>query len=191
MGEHEAFLRLAASSDAWLGVHLAVLLGIALFVGGLLSLSYSLRDDRSGWLARAAAAGALVGGAVSLVQRSIDTAYGEVAEDWAAAPAEEKETLLNVASALDDVDFTMFSVSVVLFYGVTFILTGLAVAVSDAYPRRLGWIAVLGGTGAAIAGIVQLFTGPSVVTLFVFPAFAALLAVWMLAMGLLLWRRAA
>lgn len=190
MGDQEALLRLAAESDAWIALHLAIVFGVALFVGGLVALSYSLRGDRAEPLARLATAGALTGGAVSLVQRAIDTAYGKVADDWASVAGTDKETLVRIASAVEDVDFTMFSISVVLFYGVTFVLYGLAVSVSDAYPRRLGWIAVFGGAGAGVVGIAQVFTGPSVLTLFVFPAFAALLALWLLAMGVLLWRRA-
>jgi hypothetical protein len=189
VGKHAAFLRLAADSDAWLAIHVAIMLGALLVLGGLIGLFFSLRDDPGAWLVRPALVAALVGAAVGLVQHSIDAAYGKVADDWAAAPASEKASLARIAAALEDVDFTMLSVQIIVFFGVTFILFGLAVSSGARYPRRLGWVAVLGGAGAAVAGAIQLFTGPSFVTLFIFPVFAALLSLWVVVMSVLLWQR--
>jgi hypothetical protein len=189
VGEHQAFLRLAADSNAWLVIHVGIMLGALLMLAALVGLFFSLRDDPRAWLARPALAAALVGGAVGLVQHSIDAAYGKVADDWAAAAAADKASLARIAAALEDVDFTMLSVNIVVFFGLSFVLFGLAVLPGTRYPRALGWVAVAGGIGAAVAGAIQLFTGPSVVTLFVFPVFAALLSLWTLVMSVLLWRR--
>jgi hypothetical protein len=191
VGDDEEYLRLAAESSGWLAVHLLILLGLVLVLGGLLALAYSLFEAKPALLARAALAGALVGSAVNLVRGSLDAAFGEVADDWAAASGDERETLLQVGTVLGDVEFTLFSVNIVFFYGLTFVLYGLAVAVSDTYAQPLGWVAVAAGAGAAGVGVSQLFTGPSVATLFVFPAFAAVLSGWVVAMGVLVWRRAA
>lgn len=191
VGDDEEFLRLAAESGSWLAVHLLIVLALVLVLGGLLALAYSLFEDRPAVLARVALAGALVGSAVNLVRGSLDAAFGEVADDWAAASGDERATLLQVATVLGDVEFTLFSVNVVFFYGLTFVLYGVAVAVSDTYPPSLGWVAVAAGAGAVGVGVSQLFTGPSVAILFVFPAFAAVLSGWLVAMGVLVWRRAA
>ena len=189
VGDHEAFVRLAAESNRWFGVHVAFMFGSILFLGGLAALSYALREGRAAWLARLALVGAAAGTAVSLVRDSVDTAFGRVADDWASAAGAEKETLLHVASALDDVDFALFAVNVFFFFGSTFLLYGLAVAVSGGYPRPLGWVAVAAALGCLVVGPLQLITGPTVVTLFVFPAFAAVLSLWLLVMSVLLWRR--
>lgn len=191
VGDHEAFLQLAADSGAWLAIHLAILLGTLLLFGGLVALSYSLRVDGAAWPARAALVVAVVGTSVGVVQHSIDAAYGKVADDWAAATGPDRESLLRVGGALEDVDFTLLSVNVVVFFGVTFVLFGTAVAASRAYPDGLGWIAVAAGVAGIAVGIVQFFTGPSDATLFVFPAVAAVLSLWVLVMGVLVWRRAA
>lgn len=46
-----------------------------------------------------------------------------------------------------------------IFAGVTFIVFGLAVARSDAYPRRLRWVVLVAGVGALAAGLIQVLTG--------------------------------
>jgi hypothetical protein len=191
VGKHEAFLRLAADSNGWLEIHLAILLGTLLFLAGLVVLSYALRAGRAAWLGRAALVSALVGGAVGVVQHSLDAAYGRIADDWAAAAGADKATLFHVGAAVEDVDFTLLAANTVLFFGVTFVLYGLAVQADDSFPGDVGWIAVLAGVASIALGIVEFFTGPSVATLFVFPALAALLSLWVLGMAVFLWRRVA
>ena len=76
-----------------------------------------------------------------------------------------------------------------LFFGLTFVLYGLAVRRGERYLRRLGWVAVGAGLGMVAVGFVHAVTGPSWVTLFVFPVLAAALSLWLLVLGLLLWRQ--
>ena len=76
-----------------------------------------------------------------------------------------------------------------MFFGLTFILYGLAVRAGDRYPQPLGWVAVVAGVGAVAVGLVHAVTGPSFVTVSVFPALAAVLSLWLLVIGLLLWRQ--
>ena len=62
-------------------------------------------------------------------------------------------------------------------------LYGLAVALSDVYPKWLGW--------AALIGLGEAFSGHStVLTNILFPMASILLTMWMLVMGVLMWRRA-
>jgi hypothetical protein len=46
-----------------------------------------------------------------------------------------------------------------VFAGVTFMLFGLAVALSGVHPRGLGWVVVVAGVASIGAGLVQAFTG--------------------------------
>jgi hypothetical protein len=71
-------------------------------------------------------------------------------------------------------------------HGVPFILFGLAVVFSRLYPTWLGWVGVVGGLGSLTSG-VAMFLG---VDLELYIAFALVVSVWMVAMGLLMWRRA-
>ena len=190
LDDHEAFLEAAAQSPTrWLLVHLGLVFASILFLAGLTAVSRSLWTGGSAALARVALVGAVAGTAVRLVQESIDLALGEVAEDWQAASGSERASVLRVGAALEDVDFAMLSVQILFFFGVTFALYGLAVRAGEAYPDRLGWPAIAGGIAAVAVGLVQLLTGPSFVTAYVFPAIAAVLSLWLLYLGVLLWRR--
>ena len=190
LDDHEAFLAAAAESPTrWLVVHLGLVFASIFFLGGLVALSRSLWTGRAAALARVALVGAVAGTALRLVQESVDLALGEVAEDWERAVGSDKAAALRVGAALEDVDFAMLSVQILFFFGLTFILYGLAVRTGEIYPPRLGWLAIVPGFGAVVVGLVQLLTGPSFLTAFVFPAIAALLSLWLVVIGVLLWRR--
>jgi hypothetical protein len=192
LGDPEAFLRLIAGSPLWVTAHVGLILGSLLFLGGLVALTYSLSAEEGSGLARLGLAGALVGSAMNFVVLALDgIAMKEVAESWASASGAEKGAALHAGAALYYLDFALFDVFVLTFFGVTFILYGLAVSAGNAYPRWLGWVAVFGGLGATLVGLVQAYTGTSQVTfLIIFPALAALLSFWLMVMGVLMWRRA-
>ena len=75
------------------------------------------------------------------------------------------------------------------FHGMPFILSGAAVALSRRYPPWLGWVGVAGGTASFLGGVLQ-FLGvvPGSERLVIVPA--QVVSLWMVAMGVLMWRRA-
>jgi hypothetical protein len=78
----------------------------------------------------------------------------------------------------------LFSFLIFIFWGGTFILYGLAVALSDVYPKWLGWVALVVGTEGALIGLVQALQWPSVlVTIVLFVVVSILLTIWLLVMG--------
>jgi Domain of unknown function (DUF4386) len=192
LGDPEAFLRLVAGSPIWVTAHVGLILGSLFFLGGLVALAHSLSAEGDSGLARLGLAGALVGSAMNFIVLALDgIAMKDAAESWINASGAEKDAALRAGAILYYLDFALFDVWVMIFFGMTFILYGLAVSASNAYPRWLGWIAVVGGVGAALVGLVQAYIGTSQATfLILFPAFAALLSIWLLVMGVLLWRRA-
>jgi hypothetical protein len=190
VGEHEAFLRLAAESGTWVPVHIGLIVAILLFVCGFIGLWYSMSEGPSAWLARIALSVALVSAALTLVQTSVDLAIGQVADDWAAAPSAEKPTALRVGAALEDVDFMLLSVELMTFFGLTVILFGLAVATSGRYPSWLGQVGAVSGIPSFLAGIVQAAVGEaSIATLIGVPIAAASLSLWLMVVGVILWRQ--
>jgi hypothetical protein len=77
------------------------------------------------------------------------------------------------------------------FAGVPFILLGIAVALNDVYPWWLGWIAAFAGLGSVAAGLVQAFTGePTIASLVLTIIGPTIISLWVLAMGVLMGRRA-
>lgn len=188
----EAFLRMIAESTIWIGDHVGIIFAVLLITGGLVAISRSIAEEPGAAWARLGFAGALVSTAILCVLMATDGITVKVLADaWAKAPAAEKSAAFSVAHALAQINVAVFSVWVIEFFGVTIILYGLAVSTSSAYPKWLGWVAVLAGIGSALIGLNQAYRGPStLVTNVLFPIFSIIITIWVLVMGILLWRKA-
>jgi hypothetical protein len=67
---------------------------------------------------------------------------------------------------------------------------GLAVALSDVFPRWLGWTAAIAGVGSIGAGLIQAFTGePTMTSLILTIIGPTVISLWLLVMGILLVRK--
>ena len=189
-GDTEAVLQSIADSPGWAGMHVAILLGGFLVIGGLLALSRSITAEPGAALARLGFAAALVGGAIYSVSIAIEGsgALKVLADAWAAAT--DKAVPFAVAEAMYLVSMDMFSAGWLLFGGAVPILFGLAIALTDRYPKWLGWVAVVGGVGNALIAMVLFSQGWTPLTNNVFTVFALIVSLWQLVMGVLMWRRA-
>lgn len=185
----EAFLRMIAESRIWVGDHVGVIFAGILFTGGLIAISRSITEQPGAAWARLGFAGALVSVALLFVLMATDgIAIKALARAWMNAQAAEKAAAFNVGHALATVNLALFSVWIIVFWGVTIILYGLAVMTSHAYPKWLGWVAILAGLGSAWIGLRQAYTGPSfLVSNVLFVIFSLIITLWLLVMGVLLW----
>jgi len=181
--------RAIADSDAWTPIHLIIVLGIMLMLGGLLALYRSIPGGLARALAQLGWAAAIAGIAVGLVLVILDgVAAKQLADEWAQAPAEEQAATLRVVLANETTNFALASLFNILFAGATFILYGLAVALSDVYPRWLGWVAVTAGLGA---GLIQALAGEPTVASGVLTIIGpTVITLWLAVMGILLARLA-
>ena len=185
-------LRYIASRPDWYwpAVHLGFILGALLWVGALTALSGSLVQGVGWALGRWGAASVIVGATIHIVDSSINGfGFGALARAWAAASASEQASLLSTGDTLLWILGGTWASVVSYFHGLPFILFGLAVVLDRSYPAWLGWVSVVGGAGSVASGIMMFL---SVGT---FPgrpyiAFALVVSVWMVAMGVLMWRRA-
>jgi len=182
--------RVIADSDGWVPVHLAIVVGILLMLGGLVALYHSIRGGVAGALARLGLFAAVSGVTIGLVLVILDgVAAYQLAQEWAAAPPGDQALALGLVHVNETINFALASLFNLVFAGATFLLFGLAVALSDVYPRGLGWVVVVAGAASVGAGLVQAFTGepteasggltifgPTVITL------------WLLVVGILLVR---
>ena len=185
-----AFLQDTAESTTSVGGYLLRFVGDALLVGALVALYRSITEGPGAELARLGFATALVALAVNAVWLGIQGfATKELAEAWVNAPAEEKAAAFRVAEAVQHMVVGVASLGSVL-YGTAILLYGLAVALSNTYPRWLGWVAVVVGLGAAVAGLLLFLIGASLGTLIPYALFSFLSMLWVLVMGVLMWRRA-
>lgn len=187
----EALVQLVASSDIWVGDHVGILVAILLVVAGYAAVYRSLTGEAATAFARLGYASAVVGATVFAVLAATDGIAGKaLANAWATAPAAEKAAALRVAESVAAVNIALFSVTLIVFFGATVFLFGLAIATSDVYPKWLGWVAAVLGVAAALLGFVYAYQGPSaLVTNILVPILSILETVWLLVIGVLLWRR--
>jgi hypothetical protein len=188
----EAVLRYLASRPPWYWptVHLGYILGALLWVGALAALAISLTCG-AGWaLGRWGAASVIVGATIHVIDSSIN-GFGlmALAHAWAAAPVSEQANLLLAGGALLWILGGTWATVLVLFHGVPFVLFGLAVVLDRGYPTWLGWFGFVGGLGSLFCG-VTMFLGVGLVPGRLFVVFALVVSLWMVVMGVLMWRRA-
>jgi hypothetical protein len=189
----EAVLRYLASRPAWYWpiVQLGFILGALLWVGALAALASSLTRG-AGWaLGRLGTASVIVGATIHVVDSAV-SGFGlaHLADAWAVATGSEQASLLLAGGALLWILGGTWASVVSLFHGVPFVLFGLAVVLDRSYPAWLGWIGFVGGLGSLFCG-VMMFLGVGLVAEGLFIMFALVVSLWMVAMGVLMWRRAA
>lgn len=182
--------RVIADSGIWVPVHLAIVVGILLMLGGLVAVYHSIRGGLAGALARFGLFAAVAGVTIGLVLVILDgVAAPQLAQEWAAAPPGDQAVALGLVHANETINFALASLFNLVFAGVTFILFGLAVAVSHVYPRWLGWVVLVAGVGSIGAGLIQAFTGEPTAasrTLTIFGP--TVITLWLLVIGILLVR---
>jgi hypothetical protein len=168
-----------------------IVAGLILMFAGLVALSRSIKGGLAGALAQFGYVAAIAGITIGVLLVMIDgVAAKHLADVWAAAPQEEKVAALRLVLAEESLNFAIASVFNILFAGVTYILLGLAVALSRVYPRWLGWVAVVTGLGCIVAGVIQALTGePTLLTKILTIIFPTIITLWTALLGVLLWRK--
>jgi hypothetical protein len=180
--------RTIAGSEAWVADHLAIVVGLILMLAALVAIADPIREGLPGALARLGSVAAVAGITVGLVVVTLDgLAAKQIAEAWATAPPDEQAAALRLLLAEETINFALAALFNILFAGVTFILYGLAVAWSRVYPRWLGWVVVVAGTGSVAAGLVQAYAGESTtVTRALTIVFPTVITLWLAGMSTLL-----
>lgn len=177
-----------SESDAWIAIHLGLLLGTLLIVVGLFVFARSMKGGPADGLARLGLGSLLVAAPVAVLTLLVDGyATKAVADEWAVAMNDATRA---AGAAVLQVTWAMFVGLIILFVGVTPLVLGVAAARSGIYPAWLGWLAALVGLVAVVVGVVAAVDGPSAGFFTVFTAASGLLTVWVLVLGVLVGRRA-
>src|SRR5215213_4378911 len=192
IGDPEGVARTIAHSERWVLVHLVIVVGLILMLGGLVAISRSIEGGVPGTLAQLGSVAAVAGVTVGVVLVIVDgVAAKHLAAASEAAPPEEAAAALRVVLAEEAINFALAALFNILFAGVAFILLGLAVAWSGEYPGWLGWVVVVAGVGSVPVGLVQAYMGESIgftrIATIIFPTTITL---WVVVMSVLLWRKA-
>jgi hypothetical protein len=179
-------LREVARSDAWILIHLAVLLGTLLIVLGLFAFARSMKGGPAEGLARLALGALLISTPVAILTLGVDGyATKQVADSVAAAGGASAE-----GAAVVHIGWALFMMFIITLLGITPALFGLAVVVDPSYPSGLGWAALVLAVVAVIDAVAGTFGGPSGAFFLVFTVTSGLLTLWVLILGVLLGRRA-
>jgi Domain of unknown function (DUF4386) len=188
----EGVARVIADSDAWFPIHFVIIVGTTLMLGGLVALYHSIVGGLAHALARFGLFAATVGIAVGSITVILDgVAAKQLADQWAATSGDTAGTALQLVLANETVNFALASLFNFTFAGVTFILFGLAVALSEEYPRWLGWIVAMAGVASIGAGLVQGMTGePTTLSRILTIIGPTVITLWLLTIGIMMARHA-
>ena len=185
-----AAFREYAADKLWIASHLTQFFGIASITLGLLALYRSLSATGASAVAGVAVFGAGTSLALVAALQAVDgIALKVMVDSWVAAPPEDQAALFQATFAVRQIELGLASFVGVVF-GLTVTLYGVGLTQSSAYPNWLGWLAVVAGAGVGAAGIVAAYTGFSDLFMIINMLASALLFIWVVVVGALMWRRA-
>ncbi len=108
---------------------------------------------------------------------------------WAGAPPAQQPAIFEAAFAVRQVEAGLASLTSLLF-GITVTAYGVALILSPVYPIWVGFVAMLGGLGTVAGAVILAYTGFSASMMMINMPANLLLLVWMIVVGVLMWRRA-
>lgn len=187
----QASLSFVATRDSWGVVHLGGIVGVFLWVGALVALASSIGRGAGSTFARLGTASAFVGAAIHAVFFSIDGfALKRTADAWQTASPTERVGWLQAGDLVLLLQDSQFVSAIAFLLGLPFVLFGLAVAFSRSYPVWLGWAGFTAGAGALFTGMTR-FVGLNFISdPVLFGVFGLGVSLWMVIIGVLMWRRA-
>ena len=190
----ETLQEMVDEENMWLASHVLALASIGLILVGLGALSHSMRVAQSVEVWRSAAfIAAVMGTTVLIVLAGVD-GFGirGVAVAWADAPAADKATAMRIAQTIEAVNMGLWGVTIGTFFGVAIVLYGVSVSMGDQYPKWHGLVSIVSGLGGIVLGMAISFAGGSMNSTEGFAGlfpFFWITAVWLLVMGVLMWRK--
>ena len=185
-----------AQSDEWILAHLGQFAGYLFAFAGLIVLSQLLLGGRTriAVAAHLGVVGATASLAVAAVLQAVDgIALKAMVDNWAQAPGPQQAVAFGAAESVRWLEIGINSLFRLL-QGTTLIVVGLALALSDRFPRWLGWLGVIFGLALVLRGIAVAFVGfdlsnPVYLATSVLTSLpVTLLSVWMAALSILMWR---
>src|SRR5262249_3010198 len=187
----QAALSYIAAKPSWFALHLGMMVADLLWIGGFVALAATLRGGRAGPLSPWLLGSALVGGLFSLLGYALaGYAFGSLAGDWASATGDRKADLQLMAETGLRLVYGTARTEIVTFYGLTFLLGGLGIALDGRWLRWFGVVGALAGGVVVILGSAALGGAPLAPDKLVFVGIIPIEGVWLLVLGPLLWKSA-
>jgi hypothetical protein len=178
-----------AADRLWVASHLTQLAGVTLMVAALLFLAQKLESGSGTVWSRIAGGGAIACLAVATALQAVDgIALKAMVDAWAAAPPAQKEIAFYAAFAVRQVEVGLAS-TLSLLLGLTVSIYAIALLDDHTYPKWVGGLAIVGGVPTTVAGVVMAYTGFSGPAMAINMPASSVLLVWMLILGVFMWRR--
>ena len=182
--------RTIAADSSWSLDHFLFVLVAAITFWGFISISDSLLKTPGAFMARLATYMAIIGTAIMVIFFVVD-GFGmkAAAEVWLNAPPTEAVPALYSALLMSKLGLGTGSAYQVWYLGLLPILYSIAMLQGGTFPRWISLIAMLGGVLGMVAGAAFFIGGYSIAGLFSFIGAQAIIALWVLAAGIVLYRR--
>jgi hypothetical protein len=180
-----------AESGQWTFIHMIIVLGTLFMLAGLVAIRHTAQGELPEALARLGVYAGIIGLTIGLIVVTLDGVAAKVLADrWALLSGAEKAIGLQMVTLNETLNFALAGLFNMTFAGVPFLFLGLAVALSNIFPRWLGWIAVAAGIFSIAGGLVQLFSGvPTTTSLILTIIGPTVISLWLLVMGIQLVRK--
>ena len=179
-----------AADDLWVATHLGQFIGVVAIAVGLIALSHTLHHGRARAWATLGRAGATASVAAAAALQAVDgIALKAMVDRWAISSPPQRDLVFETAFGVRQIEAGLASLMSITF-GLTVLAYGVALAFSS-YPRWLAWIAGLGGLATVCGGVVLAYTGFSALAMGVSMPASMMLLVWIVAVGLRMWRHEA
>ncbi len=178
-----------AADDHWVATHLIQLLGVSLMVVALVLLSRRLHGGPATVPAVLGELGAITSLAITAALQAVDgIALKAMVNTWSGAADADKAMLFYATVAVRQVEIGLASMMSLLL-GITVVIYGIALWIAPDFPRWLGVLAIVGGVPTVIASIVMAYTGFSDLAMLINMPSSLLLLVWMVLVGIDVWRK--
>ena len=177
-----------AADRLWVTSHLLLLAGIILVLTTLIVLATEQAAAYAGVYYRVGSAGAIACLAAAMMLQAVDgIALKRALNAWSAAPAAKKDATFYAAFAIRQIEVGLASTMSILL-GVTATLYGLAMLYDKTFPVWVAVLAEVAGIATAIAGIVMAYSGFSDLEMLISMPASSLLMLWVLTVGIVIWR---
>lgn len=187
----EIALEHIAERPEWRALKVALIMFVFCWIGAFKALVRSLPSGLSNLIGGWAISISIVGAAIVVVEYAIiGHALKELADTWAVTPTTDREVILRMAEVMLAITGGLFHSFIACMIGLPYILLGVAVVLGRGYPRWSGWMAVIAGSGALLAGTTR-FLGIELVPYpLLYGGFVVPLCIWLALMGVLMHSRA-
>ncbi len=178
-------------SVGWLVDNLALFVGMVFVTASFVSLVETLRADAASAVGELGKAMAVIGaGLVAGTALVSGLALPPLVEAWVSSQGNQADIAFGHAAGIWLVTRGLFVGVVIVFFGFTYVLMGLAVAWSNRFPGWFGYVAVVSGTFAVLTGLLMAVEGQTQLYGYVvFPVLALVSMLWAIVLGTMMWRR--